>query len=165
MDKSFMRRSNSQDLDTLLSVDLSDERPKSRMQKRRTFRDQSAAQRPKSSIGALTLLYQPPIVKALKPRDLTGPFDVTDVPAIRYAFNNRFYNDTKRQRDDILISHQFYRDLNIDNYLSHKTNWQNKSKFQSTVSFCKALDAYLPKYTQTKRILTTKLDKRNPEEN
>lgn len=160
-----MRSSHSSDLDTLVSVDLSEERPKSRMQSKRVLKDKPATPRPKSSLGALTLLYQPPIIKALKPKELTGPFHITDVPAIRYAFNNRFHNDTKRQRDDILISHQFYRDLNIDNYLSQKTNWQNKSKFRSTLSFCNALDAYLPKYTQTKRILTAKLERTQPMRN
>ena len=114
-----------------------------------------ATSKPKNSIGKLTLLYQAPIVKALKPKHLKGPFYIDDAAAIRKAFEKRIRNDQQRKKDDILISHQFYRDLNVDKYLSKKSNW-NESRFISTMSFCSALDTYLPKYTQTTRLLSSR---------
>jgi hypothetical protein len=100
-----------------------------------------------------TILYKPPILQARKPRNLTGPFDVYDVPEIRHKIHDCYKNDKEHRRQDALISYAFVQDLNLNDYFLKKSNWLNRPKFLTTYSLYTAVHTYLPNY---KRVSTLK---------
>ena len=56
-----------------------------------------------TAIGKMTLLYQPRIIQATKPKSLNGPFDVFDIPVIRNTIVSHQNNDEKRKMHDLLV--------------------------------------------------------------
>jgi hypothetical protein len=90
------------------------------------------------------LQSQAPIVKAIKPRNLTGPFDLYDVPIIRETIEKRYARDAYRRSINMRVSNQFYDDLKLDKYFLNEKNWKSKPKFANTRSLHSAVSVYLP---------------------
>lgn len=91
----------------------------------------------------LLLRYQPAIICASKPKNLVGPFDIYDVDKIRNNVRENYKNEAYRKNTHEL-NRQFYKDLELDDYFSKKSNWLSDSKFTNTSSFQSAVKCYLP---------------------
>lgn len=91
----------------------------------------------------LLMQYQAPVLIVKKPKFISGPFDIYDVPQLRMLKDN-FRKDYHRQVQNKQTNLKFFNDLELDNYFTKKSNWLNSSKFQNTSSFYSAVNIYLP---------------------
>lgn len=91
----------------------------------------------------LLMQYQAPVLIVKKPKAISGPFDIYDVPQLRMLKDN-FRKDYLRQVQNKHTSLTFYNDLDLNGYFSNRNNWVNSSKFQNTSSFYSAVNVYLP---------------------
>lgn len=103
------------------------------------------------------LRSQAPIVRASKPRSLTGPFDLYDVPIIRQSIEKHYSKDAYRRSINMRVSNQFYDDLNLGKYFLDEKNWKSKPKFSNTRSLHSAVCVYLPEIR--KASLTKSMEK------
>lgn len=100
-------------------------------------------QRSKSASSQL-LRYEPPLVSSRRPKSLTGPYHIDDIPQIRGALNSYRTNNVNRKKHFQNVTREVYNDLNLNSYFANKSNWQDQSKFLSTSSFFQAVQVYFP---------------------
>lgn len=91
----------------------------------------------------LLMQYQAPVLIVKKPKSISGPFDIYDVPQLRMLKDN-FRKDYHRQVQNKHTNLTFYNDLDLNGYFTNRNNWTNLSKFQNTSSFYSAVNVYLP---------------------
>ncbi|CAF0902898.1 unnamed protein product [Brachionus calyciflorus] len=88
--------------------------------------------------------YQQPIVCLHKPKELTGPLNVYNIPELRNALRTYRQNVTNRKKQVDELNSHIFDELELNEYFSNKSNWTQKSKFIKTNSFLSAVQVYLP---------------------
>ena len=119
----------------------------SMLTKKNHFHTQTQSEKSKyGRFSELTHLHHSPIIKVRKPKHLTGPYDVYDLPEIRDAVSKhiKLKNELERRKQDKLNSVKFIEDLNLTDYFTNQTNWSKKTKYINTRTLHKAMETYLP---------------------